>query len=863
MAKNPETLYLVDGHALIYRCFYALPPLTNKNGLHTNSIYGFTKQILGFINQFKCKYLGIIFDPPGETFHHTESVDYKAQRISMPDELVEQIPWIYRTVDALGIRRKEMDGWEADDVIGTLSKHAQKLGLRVVIFSQDKDLFQLVNDNVSIYRFKQGVKTPEWITPERVALRYHGVSPDKMIDFLALMGDASDNVPGVPGVGEKTAAMLINEYGSCENLINSLNTIKRKNLKRNIEENLDKLELSKRLVTINCDIPIGFNIDEFTLKFPPNPEILPILEELEFNTLIKELNIDKKMNPPNAKDIIVYDLTDTDKNLGIFQQAITDAYRISCIIDRDDEKNGFLYTVINSKTFFKLNLSREDDKVSLVLDRIYSSGVHLIGWDIKSFLREFKLDTFPKNFFDIQLALYLLDPGSNLTTPKSLALYLGLDYVGIEKNPELLLDMIDESQVILQNKLAGFDMLSLYNNIEMPLEHILADMERMGICCDMRFIKKYHNELKEHIAKLEKEIHASRGHEFNILSSQQLQTVLFDEMGMPRGRRTKTGFSTDISVLEYLAAFYDFPAKVLDYRHLSKLLNTYINVLPTMVQADERIHTTWNQTVTATGRLSSSSPNLQNIPIRTDIGKRLRKFFIPAKNCVFLSADYSQIELRVLAHLSKDDNLREVFIEGKDIHTITAARIMNCPESNVKESMRRFAKTINFGIIYGLSAFGLSKTLGIPMGDAKRFIEDYHKQFPGIKRFQTRVLEFAHKEGYVYTLTGRRRVLNDINSEYARTRQSAERIAINTPVQGTAADLIKIAMVNINRKFVELKSEARIVAQVHDELLFEIPQKELETVKKIVHNEMEGALSLSVPLKVVSKHGASWYEAHA
>lgn len=884
-----KEIYIIDGSAYIYRAYHAVAPLTNSTGQYTHAVFGFVNMIRKLIREKAPEMMVVAWDSRGPVFRHEIYSDYKANRPPMPEDLASQIPYIRQYVTAANIPSMEIQGVEADDIIATLAKQYGTGDNKVIIVSGDKDLMQLVNDNVTIYDPMKN----KMIDDQGVVDKY-GVTPTSLLDCFALMGDSSDNVPGVPGVGAKTAQKLITEYGSLDGLYDQIDSMKKSKMKEKLIASKDLAYLSKDLIALKMDVELAG--DEATLYIgePHKKELQKLYEELGFTSLLQEVEtyekvpmdgftmvtgkheLEEMVNAIQSHKLIAVDTETTSLDARKAQLV-----GISLAVDKDHcwyvpvghkDENG---TLVDSQLSEAVVL----DTLREVLG---SPEVMKLGHNLKydyTVLRCACDLTLGGVLIDTMLAAYLLDPSRRSLKLDTLCLELGIEmtsfeqvtggdkredcfaYVNMEKASAYACEdvygalLLWEKYEPLLNESNLFDLLT---GVEAPLVPVLAHMEIEGIKVDKEYLQKLHNEFTEKLLNLEKEIHELAGREFNINSPSQLGTVLFEELGLPHGRKTKTGYSTDIKVLEKLAGKHDLPARVIQYRNLSKLLSTYIDKLAEL--ADDktaRVHTSFNQAVTATGRLSSSNPNMQNIPIRTEEGNRIRRAFVPADDLYFLSADYSQIDLRVMAHYSQDKALLQAFQSGADIHSRTAAQIFSISELLVNAEMRRVAKSINFGIVYGMSAFGLSSQLAISRKEAQQFIDRYFDHYSGVKNFMGKVVEQAREDGYVTTLLNRRRAVPEIDSTNRVRREFAERTAINTPIQGTAADIIKLAMIAVEPALKKEGLSAKLLLQVHDELVFELPEQEIEQTKKVVSRVMENALKLDVPLVVNFEQGRS------
>jgi len=890
MSKRP-TLFLIDGSSQIYRAFFALPYLSNSSGVPTNAVYGFTTMLLKIINDYKPDYLAIAFDTPGPTFRHEVYQAYKANRPEMPDSLIPQIPYIKSVVEGFNIPILEKEGFEADDIIGTIAKAEEKKGMEVIIISGDKDLLQLVSNHITVLDTMKDKRFDIKGVIERF-----GVGPEKATDLLGLAGDSSDNVPGVPGIGEKTAVKLIGEYGSIVNLLKNLEKISPKRIKENLIKFGDQALLSKQLVTIDIKVPLEYKTEGFKSSDPDREKLKGIFKELEFTKFLKDLT--STQTPSHASYHLITSEEEFEKVLYHIRETKECALNLfSTIQEPMCAKPVGISLAYNANQAFYIPLKSEK------VDHGKHLGSEWVFTQLKPLLEDKHIKKFGNNSkhafiifkrygcelkgiaCDTMVASYLLNPSKHSHSIEDIALELFdhkittyKELVGSGKK-ELPFDQVETECAMtyacersnltlratkcLLPKLRqdGFD--ELFYQVELPLLEVLATMEMNGVKIDTEHLKTISQEFVNILNTATEKIYQMAGVEFNINSPQQLGKILFERLKLPGAKKTKTGYSTDIGVLTKLATVHPLPAEILAYRSISKLKSTYVDSLPSLVNPDtNRIHTSYNQTVTATGRLSSSDPNLQNIPIRSIEGRRIREAFIAEPGCIILSADYSQIELRILAHLSHDQILIESFKSKEDIHTRTAAEIFGLLPGSITPQMRREAKVINFGIIYGMSKYGLAKELGISPKAAEAFITNYFQKYQGVKAYIDDVLKEAKKKGYVATLMKRRRYLPEINSKNLATRQFAERTAINTPIQGTASDLIKVAMVTIANRIKQKSLKTKMIIQVHDELVFEVPEKELKVVQQMVKEEMENVVELTILLEVEINWGKNWSEAH-
>ena len=894
MGKTGEkTIYLVDGTSYLHRAYHAIAPLSTSKGFPTNAVMGFTRMLLKLLAEESPKYLAVVFDAKGPTFRHEIYEQYKANRPPMADDMAVQIPKVKEILEALNIKTLEKEGYEADDIIGTLAKKAEQEGWKVVLVTGDKDFRQLLSP--SIYM---------WDTMRDKVTRYqdlketYGLEPEQFVDVMALSGDSSDNIPGVNGVGEKTAVKLIREFGSLEGVLEHIDEIKGKKLRENILKCKDLALLSKKLVTIDCNVPIDIDLSELKVGPPDKEKLAQIFRELEFKDLWEQFaergkeNVDYRIcsSSEKLKGIIE---ERTKSGLVSFDTETTsqDPLRAKlvgislCWKEKEAfyvpvghtgpgaseqmelrEALEILKPMFEDKDIKKVGQNIKYDSEVLWRHGIKVGGIHfdtmVASYVINPALRQHNLEILAQQYLNHKMITYKEVTGKGKGA-------INFSRVPVEKAKDYSCEDADITlrlKKVLEARLKEEGNEALFYELEMRLLPVLMDMELAGIKIDIEFFKKMSAELGNRLSELEKEIYKEAGTEFNINSPQQLGWVLFEKLNLPVQRKTRKTkrYSTDLRTLKKLAACGSkVPQLVLEYRSLAKIKSTYLDALVKLVNPETgRLHTSFNQTVTATGRLSSSNPNLQNIPIRTREGREIRKGFVAEKGCVFLSADYNQIELRVFAHYSGDKKLIEAFERGEDIHRRTAAEIMGVEPEEVTPEMRRVAKAINFGIIYGMGPQKLAEELEIDLSTAKSYINKYFERYQGVKQYRERMIQMAREKGYVTTLFNRKRYLPEINHSKHVIRAEAERMAINTPIQGTAADLIKKAMINIHDRLKRERLKAKMLLQVHDELLFEVPKKELEVLKPLVKEEMEGVYPLRVPLKVDMGVGANWEEAH-
>ena len=877
-----DKIILLDGNSLSYRAYYAMPSLKNKKGLYTNSVYGFTLMLEKILEDTKPKYALVAFDKGKETFRHKSYEAYKGTRDKTPNELVEQFGYVRELLDSYGIKYEEHLDYEADDIIGSYAKIAEKAGLEVIIVSGDKDLTQLASDNITVYYTKRGVTEIDYYTPEFINEKY-GLTPQQIIDMKGLMGDKSDNIPGIPGVGEKTAIKLLTEYETVENVLENIDNISGKKLKERLTEGKEDAILSKKLATIFTDVPVDNKIEDLTFK-EDREKKKELFEKLEFVSFLRKLSQENssedagesETKEENIKKDIKIQIADKDtkldfKNSALHIECYTEDYQNSDVLGVSVYVDDIVY-IFSEENFF-------DNKY--VIEYLQSQEEKTV-YDIKKIIYIAKKNNKKINgdVFDIKIANYLIDVTSKSEIDKIVFNYLGEI---ISSNEEIygkgakrslptqevlnsyiakIAASILEVKPLMIKRLEEENMLDLYKNIEIKVARVLANMEFEGIHVSKKALDEMSQEFDERIKVLEGSIYTLAGSEFNIASPKQLGVVLFEDLGLPVVKKTKTGYSTAVEVLEQLQYKHDIIPLIMEYRTLTKLNSTYAKGLVKDITREGKIHTRYEQTLTQTGRLSSVNPNLQNIPTRIEEGKKIRKAFIPASSDrVILSIDYSQIELRVLAHIAQDKGMIDAFKHDVDIHTKTASDVNGVPLDEVTPTMRREAKAVNFGIVYGISDFGLSNNLGITRKRAKEFIEKYLETFKGVDKYMTDIVEFAKEHGYVETLYNRRRSLPEITAKNKIIANLNARIAMNTPIQGTAADIIKIAMISAYNYIEESKVDAKLLLQVHDELIFDVSKDILEEFTDKMVAIMEEAANLDVKLKAEASSGPSWYEA--
>lgn len=889
-------LVLVDGHSILNRAFFGIPDLTNSEGLHTNAVYGFLNILFKILDEEQPDYLTVAFDVHAPTFRHKMYDAYKGTRKPMAEELRQQVPLMKEMLTAMGVTIVEKEGYEADDLLGTIAKQSEAQGLEVSIVSGDRDLLQLASDHIKIRIPKTkrtGTEIEDYLAKD-VVEKYQ-VTPLQFIDVKALMGDSADNIPGVPGIGEKTATALIVSYGSIENAHDHLEEIKPNRAKQNLSEHYDMAQMSKELATIEIHAPIEYSLEDAKLGNLFTEEAYLMCKRLEFKNMLSRFDIDA---PKNLAEEHFTFVTDKKQISDILKKAKKAGHIGCCLLPgegiiteqlslfeqpKEQQVIEGMSIAFSEEDIYYLSAGTEVSAEELLeeIQELSGGQTKVSVMDLKETLKTLPL---PENdrYFDASVAAYLLNPLKNDYPYEDLAKdYAGLmipsktDLLGKESpvkakqaKPEAFLKYICYMAYIpwktrdrLLEELNNTGMQTLYDTIELPLVYTLSDMEKEGVHVDAEELKRYGGELAAQIAVLEKEIYEGAGETFNINSPKQLGHILFEKLEMPYGKKTKTGYSTAADVLEKLAVEYPLVSKILEYRQLAKLKSTYADGLANFIEEDGRIHTNFQQTVTATGRLSSTDPNLQNIPIRMELGRMIRKVFLPKDGYVFVDADYSQIELRILAHMSGDEMLIQAYREAQDIHRMTASQVFHTPFEEVTDLQRRNAKAVNFGIVYGISSFGLSQDLSISKKEAQEYIERYFESYPKIKEFLDGCVEKARKDGYSVTMFGRRRPLPEISSSNFMQRSFGERIAMNAPIQGTAADIIKIAMNRVHRRLIDEGLKSRLLLQVHDELLIEAAPDEVDEVKKILDEEMKGAADLSVELEIDTHTGKNWYEA--
>jgi len=855
---------IIDGNSLMHRAFYALPMLTNKKGVPTNAVYGFTNMLLRLIEDYKPDYLGVAFDKKGPTFRHEAYTEYKATRQKTPEELIPQFDLLKRMLQLMGIAIYEVEGYEADDILGTFARLARERGWEAYLVTGDRDALQLVSPEVKVIMTKKGISDVRVFDVEEIKNEY-GLTPAQIIDLKALMGDSSDNIPGVPGIGEKTALKLLHQYHTLEQVLDNADKISGQKLKEALIKYREQAMLSKRLATIMQDAPVDIKLEDCCYEIPHSRELLEFLQELEFHSIIGKLGIQPESRVSVKTSVREKNVIEVNTGEELRQQVenLIKSSRLAILVSdgcvtiadnpgrvyRIKVKNDLLSQGLNLQDIFielKPILERQEvrkivyDGKRLILEA-YRYGIHVEGLE-----------------FDVFIAAYLLDPAKNRYDLSQL-LY---EYADLDVDDADAADLYLLAEH-MRDKLKETEMLYLYEEIEHPLINVLADMEITGFKVDKRMLEQLGEEFSAELSSLTREIYALAGEEFNINSPRQLGSVLFEKLGLPVIKKSKTGYSTDIEVLEQLRPYHELVEKIIEYRQVMKLKSTYIDGLLSVIDPrDGRIHSSFNQTVTATGRISSAEPNLQNIPVKLEMGRRIRKVFVASgEDYVLVDADYSQIELRVLAHMSGDPTFIDAFRNNQDIHLRTASEIFGVPIDKVTPEQRSSAKAVNFGIVYGISDYGLAKSLGISRKQAREYIDSYFARYPKVKEYMERIVEIAKKQGYVTTLMNRRRYLPELKSRNFNIRSQGERLAMNTPIQGSAADIIKKAMNDVYAELKRRNLKSKLILQVHDELIIDTYRPELEEVKDLVVRCMENAVKLSVPLVVDVGVGRSWYDA--
>ncbi|MCY6957781.1 DNA polymerase I [Clostridium brassicae] len=882
---NKKRLLILDGHSLMYRAFFALPQFTNSEGFHTNAIYGFVKMLLKMKEELKPDYIVTTFDKKAPTFRHKEYEDYKAGRDKMPSELREQFPVVKELLEKLAINIFEIDGFEADDLIGTLSVFAENEDIEVYIVTGDKDALQLASDNVKVVINKKGMSEKEIYDKNRMIEEF-GVTPKQFIDVKGLMGDKSDNIPGVPGIGNKTAYKLIKEYGSIENLLQNIDKVSGKKLKENLTQYSEQAVFSKKLATIMTEVPIEIDLDEIKSKESYDIHaVKEIFQKLEFKSLLQNMNDteDDKENNGELSNEQSKELEEID----IEYEQISNLEEFNRFIENIKEEIYIKFEFLNENVLSKAEFNRiyirlidkiyvvnlkgfydEDEKSTIELLRKLFENEHIdkICHDAKLayvILNKYNIK-FKSIKFDTKIAAYLIEPSSKDYILKDMVeIFIKKSFEGDEEDIKIKETFyIKDIYKQLEGKIKNLNMEKLYYDVELPLVEVLAAMEYEGFKIDRDKLVEIGERFKIEIDSLEKEIYNLADEEFNIKSPKQLGKILFEKLDLPVIKKTKTGYSTNAEVLDKLEDKHPIISKIIEYRQITKLNSTYVEGLKNVIDVDGKIHSSFNQTVTTTGRLSSTEPNLQNIPIKYEMGREIRKVFVPNnEECLILSADYSQIELRVLAHTAGDENLIDAFVHHSDIHTKTASEVFKVPIEEVTSLMRSNAKAVNFGIVYGIGAFSLAEDIKVSRKEAKAYIDAYFERYPKVKEYISNIISKAEKEGFVSTIMNRRRSIPEVQSKNKIIRAFGERLAMNTPIQGSAADIIKLAMVNVYKELKNRKLKSTLILQVHDELILNVYKDEMEEIKKIIKEKMEKVVKLLVPLEVDMNIGNTWYEA--
>lgn len=906
-----KSLFLIDGSAIAYRSYFAFikNPLTNSRGENTSAIFGFLRFLFMIFDNEKPDYLAVIFDPKGPTFRHQQYKEYKATRQKMPDDMRSQVPHIHEFLKALNIPTLEVEGFEADDVIGTLAKTAQKKGFESYMVTGDKDFMQLVDSGIKMYNPKRAGEEVEILDEAGVESKV-GLPPAKIIDYLALMGDTSDNIPGVPGIGPKTAVDLVREFGSVESVLENAEKVSRPKIRQNLQAHREVALLSKSLVTIDTDVPLDVELESFKCREPDHELVVKLIKEFEFTSLLE------RFNPQNKTSEIEYKIVSSSEQL---EEVVTSLKKAKFFVidlettERDPMRAEIVGIALSwepGRAFYipvQVQKNKQQNSRTIKREMFLKGEGDLFALNLTEFLKPVLEDTRIKKSahnikydmlvlsrhgiemdgvsFDTMVGSFLLYPNLRQHNLDALALeHLGFvkistsDLIGKGKKKISFAEVpikdiakyaCEDADItfrlhqIFEPKLTKGKLLELFQDVEMPLIYVLKDVEQTGVSLDLNFLSEMSRTMQNKLGELVETIYKEAGGEFNINSTQQLGHILFEKLQLPKKKRTKTGYSTDVKVLEDLAKIHELPRTLIEYRELTKLKSTYVDALPSLVNPETgRLHTSYNQTIAATGRLSSSDPNLQNIPIRTELGREIRRAFIPAdSDYVILDADYSQVELRVMAHLSKDPVLLEAFNNNEDIHAKTASLVFQVAPEDLTQEHRRKAKEVNFGIMYGMGVFGLATRLNISNEEAQEFIANYFTLYAKVKEYIDAMHAQVEEKGFVTTLLNRTRYLPEIRSKNHNIREFAKRTAVNTPIQGTAAELIKVAMINIWKKLKEKNLKTKMIMQVHDELVFEAPKAEVEEVKVLVKHEMENALALDVPIKADVGVGPNWLEA--
>ncbi len=885
-------MIIIDGNSLINRAYYAMQrPMMTKTGLYTQGVYGFLNILNRLRTDYQPDYIAVTFDRKAPTFRHIEYADYKAGRKKMPPELAMQIPLLKEVLDAMNIKILEMDGYEADDIIGTVAKRAEAEGLETMIITGDKDELQLATERTKVLITKKGISEFD-LYDQAAIMEEYGFSPEQFIDFKGLMGDPSDNIPGIPGVGEKTALKLIHEFGSVANLIANVDKVESKSIKSKIEDNAQLALMSRRLATINTEVPIEIDFEEFKAEEPDYNVLIDQYIKLEFNSFLKKMPIGKKEKTVSRSTVKQIQITD-EIGMKVLKDELQNNPNIIIKVFNDhnhiDKPTIYGISILSTDACFFIkpdSINLLHSLLQLLQDDVKISG-HNLKEDYYALLSNNNFDTLAKDVFfntefDTMIAQYLIDTSRSNYSLKSLM--LEYFHEQMEEEADFLkengqLGFLPQSEQafmdygikwclsveklihVLNEKLIEEELHSVFNDIELPLIEVLASMENIGFAVDRKELTDSGDTIGEKIKELTVKIYSLAGEEFNINSPQQLGVILFERLGIPYAKKTKRGYATGAEVLEKIKDDYEIVELILEYRMYSKLKSTYIDGLLPLIHRDNKIHAHFQQTVASTGRISCTEPNLQNIPIRHELGRKLRKAFIPeSEEYILVSADYSQIELRILAHLSQDPLLIEAFNQGADIHKITASKVLGIPEDQVTARERSNAKAVNFGIIYGMSGFGLSTELNITRKEAERYIQEYFKKYTKVKEFLDGLVASCREKGYVTTISKRKRIIHEINASNYMVRQAGERLAMNSPIQGSAADIIKIAMIKVYSELNRRNLKSKLILQVHDELIIQAHISELDTVKDLIAANMENAVKLSVRLTSEVSTGKNWYE---
>jgi DNA polymerase-1 len=862
--EEKKTLFLLDGHSLTHRAFYALPLLTNDDGEYTNAVFGFIRMLFSLNDEWNPDRMIITFDKKAPTFRHEEYADYKGNRKKMPEELVPQIPMLQQTIEKLKIPMISKEGYEADDLLGTLSKEAEKDGYKVYIVTGDRDALQLVSKDVNVLYTRKGISDLVKFDLDKVMEKYE-LTPEKLIDRKGLMGDSSDNIPGVPGIGKKTALKLLKEFGTMEEILANIDKVSGKKRKENLHKYADQARMSYRLGKIKRDVPIDINFDKCRLDLYDDQEAAEQFEKLGFTSLLDRFDFKEEAN---FEDLEIKELKEED--LKDFKEKIIEAGKIAVALKLEKGSKAiagkieeFIFSVEDDEKIYLYHPKAEiNSEIKEILESDKIEKLMLNAKEASLALLNHQIEVLNITFEPL-LAFYLLQPSSSLPEVEevfSQKLTISFEQLETANKDAVKISKLFELKEELLPKLKKDNLLKLYQEIELPLIKVLARMEYNGVKVDKEWLNSLSKLLGKRLDIIVDKAHKLAGEEFNLNSPKQLGEILFEKLGLPVIKRTKTGYSTNASVLEKLEGKHEIIPLISEYRELAKLKSTYIDSLPPLINEETgKIHTSFNQMVTATGRLSSTDPNLQNIPIRTEEGREIRKAFIPSsKNMILLAVDYSQVELRVFAHLSNDEKLKEAFNSGADIHTETAAEVFEVAPEEVSPNLRRHAKVINFGIAYGMSAYGLSQDLDIPVEEAQEYIDKYFERFSGVKEYMDQTIEKVKKCGYSETMFGRRRYIPEINSSNYHRRSFAERTAVNTPIQGTAADIMKKSMLDVYDALKEADFDLNILLQVHDELVFEVNRDDLAQAAKLIKEKMENTIEIAVPLLVDLQIGENW-----